>query len=152
MSVGCVLEQLLHDRDGYATNKAAISEELTEQQRRCEEISKFGADHSLSVSCYATLGDIRLDESGFGECISDARLQNYTISPSLLCIRIRIPKSNIPLDRFVGHCVVPHCSYRNRQIMTDFYQIYQIQGTFHIRNLFRNSSLRSFFESLCIEK
>ena len=57
------------------------------------------------------LGDIRLDETGFGfgECIrmractcvhnklSCTRLQNYTIGASLLGIRIRIPKSNIPL-------------------------------------------------------
>jgi len=61
------------------------------------------------------LGDIRLDKSvglfGSGECNRDARvyactqyaivystrLQNYTIGASLLCIRIRIPKSNISL-------------------------------------------------------
>jgi len=42
--------QLLHDGDGYATNKAAVSDELLEQRRRCEEIDKFGCDHSLHVS------------------------------------------------------------------------------------------------------
>jgi len=43
----------------------------------------------------SNLRDIRLHESGFGfvECIRDAR----TIGASPLCIRIRIPKSNIPL-------------------------------------------------------
>jgi len=43
-------EQLLHDRNGYAVNKTAISDELIEQQRRCDEIKKFGSDHSLDVS------------------------------------------------------------------------------------------------------
>lgn len=42
-------QQVVHDRDGYAVNKAAISDELIEQQRRCDDINKFGSDHSLHV-------------------------------------------------------------------------------------------------------
>jgi len=53
----CV-EQVAHDRDGYATNKAAISDKLSGQQRRCEQISKFGCDHSMDVSLYQSAGII----------------------------------------------------------------------------------------------
>lgn len=41
-------QQLLHDRDGYSVNRAAVGDELVEQQRRHDEIDKFGSDHRLA--------------------------------------------------------------------------------------------------------
>ena len=54
-------EQLVHDRDGYAVNLASISDELTEQQQRYDEIERFGYDHSLDVSLSYYLNKLTLD-------------------------------------------------------------------------------------------